>query len=129
MDDEIEVGITLEITETLPSLVCGFNLISGFGYPILRANYNDYNNLETLTIGLHSLKFRIPPYFLAVGNYTVDFDIAIPFKKKINNNEISLSFGILAKSLVGNKYTIENSPMYNSQIRTNLFQEECLVKK
>ena len=126
VNDEIEIGVELEVLKHLDGLVCGFNILSGFGHPLLRASYNDKNGLDTLPVGKHHLKFRIPPYTLAVGNYNIDFDIAIPFVKKISTSDINISFEVAAQNENENKYAIEKSIDYNSIIRPHLFLEESI---
>ena len=125
--DEIEVGIELEVKKEISGLVCGINLISGFGYPILRANYNDFNLLNTLHIGNYLLKFIIPSYFLAVGNYTIDFDIAIPNTARLISEEANLSFKIESNGEIGNKYIQEGSAHFNSIVRPNIFIEDSII--
>lgn len=126
VNDEIEVGFDIEILKPIEGIVCGFNILSGFGHPLLRASYNDKNGLETLPVGKHSLKFKIPPYTFAVGNYNIDFDIAIPYLKKISTPEVNLSFEVSAKSESENKYALEKSIDYNSIIRPHFFIEESI---
>lgn len=123
ISDSIEIGIVIEITKQIPSMVVGFNIVSGFGYPIMRANYNDFNDLETLTPGYHKLSFLIPPYHLAVGQYSLALDISIPFVAKILNEDLPISFEVAAQGEFGNKFTVENSPQYNSIVRINIFKE------
>ncbi len=126
VNDEIEVGFDIEILKPIEGIVCGFNILSGFGHPLLRASYNDKNGLETLPVGKHSLKFKIPPYTFAVGNYNIDFDIAIPYVKKISTPEVNLSFEVAAKSESENKYALEKSIDYNSIIRPHIFLEQSI---
>lgn len=126
VDDEIEIGINLEITQKIDALVCGFNILSGFGHPLLRASYNDQNKIETLPVGKHHLRFRIPPYTLAVGNYNFDFDIAIPYVKKISTPEVNISIEVAAKNEQDNKYALEKSIDYNSIIRPHFFIENSI---
>lgn len=129
VNDEIEVGFDIEILKPIEGIVCGFNILSGFGHPLLRAAYNDKNGLETLPVGKHSLKFKIPPYTFAVGNYNIDFDIAIPYVKKISTPEVNLSFEVGAKSESENKYALEKSIDYNSIIRPHIFIENSINTK
>ncbi len=124
--DEIEIGIELEIKKEISDLVCGINIISGFGYPILRANYNDFNLCNKLNVGKYLLKYKIPPNFLAVGNYIIDFDIAIPFVVRLIGGQVNLSFEIISNSAVGNKYTLEGSAFYNSIVRPDIFVNETI---
>ena len=125
-DDEIEVGIELEIKKEISDLVCGINLISGFGYPILRANYNDFNLMHKLQVGKYLLKYKIPSHFLAVGNYIIDFDIAIPNVVRLIGQEVNLSFKIISKGEIGNKYAQEGSAFFNSIVRPDIFINETI---
>lgn len=128
VNDEAEIGIKFTVLKNLEGLVCGFNIFSGFGHPLLRAGYNDKNQLETLSSGSYHLKFKIPPYTFAVGSYNITFDIALPYVKRISDDTLNLSFEVGAKNADDNKYSLEKSIEYNSIIRPHLFVEESITK-
>lgn len=128
VNDDTEIGIIFKVLKSLDGLVCGFNIYSGFGHPLLRAGYNDKNQLETLSPGSYHLKFKIPSYTFAVGSYNIAFDIAIPYKKRISDDTLNLSFEVGAKDSNDNKYSLEKSIEYNSIIRPHLFVEESIIK-
>jgi lipopolysaccharide transport system ATP-binding protein len=56
----IHVSIKVRISKIIPSLVIGFNLYSAFGFPLARADYNDFNSLKTLDVGIYTFNFIIP---------------------------------------------------------------------
>jgi lipopolysaccharide transport system ATP-binding protein len=121
-NEELEIGIDIECRAQYQSLVIGFNVLSMYDAPILRANYNDFNDINGLHRGRHLLRFRVPPYFLATGAYKLIFDVAIPHLKKLSSEQINLSFEIRAANETGNRYMTENYPTYNSVVRPNLFK-------
>ena len=112
----------LEAERAFREIVLGFNLVSGFGYPVARASFNDYNELTGLKKGQYLLSFLIPKYTIATGAYTIEFDFAIPHVKKLNSEVINLAFEVLPSTEFGNKFLVENSPAYNSIIKTNWFK-------
>ena len=67
----------VKVAKQISSLVIGFNLYSSWGYPLARTDYNDSQNLTTLSPGIYELKFVILPYTLSDGGYHIVFDIVI----------------------------------------------------
>ncbi|MFT4060940.1 MAG: ABC transporter ATP-binding protein [Edaphocola sp.] len=124
--DEIEIGIKLKVKRGQTPLCCGFNIDSSYGYPILRANYNDYNETEGLSEGTYELKFVIQPYLLSIGSYVIRFDISIPFVMQYFGADINIGFDVVSDSVIGNKYNIENMPEYVSTVRPRLFLDNSL---
>jgi lipopolysaccharide transport system ATP-binding protein len=120
-NNDIKIEVLLEAKREFNDIVLGFNLISGFGYPVARASFNDYNNLSGLKIGCYKLSFIIPKFSIATGHYSIEFDIAIPHVKRLNSERINLSFEVLPKNELGNKFFVENSPTYNSIVKLNWF--------
>lgn len=75
-DTAIIIEFDVVLKQNVGSFVCGFNLFSSFQHPLARADYNDKNQLTTLTPGKYHFVYEIPPYTLANGEYKVSFDIA-----------------------------------------------------
>ncbi len=118
--DNLEISIELSVKQKLNDVVIGFNLLSNDFNPLLRAFYNDYNNLTEIDTGTYIVSFNLPSHFLSNGVYKVDFDIALPFVKKINSEKINLEFELESFDTKGNRYYLENQPFFNSIIRPDL---------
>ncbi len=71
---------------------------------------------------MYEILFSIPAYTLAHGEYEVDFNVSIPYVKKINSDNINLSFKIKRNSSVGNKFFIDNNPYFSSIVRADWFK-------
>jgi lipopolysaccharide transport system ATP-binding protein len=121
----IELHLMFELD--MPELVIGFNVLSSFGYPIIRQNYNDYNTLQGIDKGEYIILFEIPAHVLAVGNYILKLDVAIPYVEKLLD-EFELQFSILPFGQLGNKFNSINSPNYNSTIRANWLKDMKKIK-
>ncbi len=119
--DNIHINIELEIKQHIPSLVVGFYIKSNFDDNIIRCFYNDYNDLNTIPIGKHTIKFKIPSYFLAEGVYRVIFDIAIPQREEFSKTKCDLMFDVEAPSRLGNAYLNAKFQTFGSIVRSNLF--------
>lgn len=52
-DSEIRVYMKVKVAKQISSLVIGFNLYSSWGYPLARTDYNDSQNLTTLSPGIY----------------------------------------------------------------------------
>lgn len=91
----IDVMFDVKITENIPSLVIGFNLVSQYDYPIARADYNDLSQLKTLSPGTYRFHFTIPGYTLAPGTYSVVFDVAERNRRRYTTEISNLSFDII----------------------------------
>jgi lipopolysaccharide transport system ATP-binding protein len=118
---KIEIKLKLELFTDFNDLVIGFTLKSVYGNSLASVLYNDFNDYSALRKGTYEILFRIPPYILATGEYSINFNISIPFVKLINSEKINLSFKVIAESYNGNKYFIENDKDFNSIFRPNWF--------
>lgn len=127
IDSKIFIEIEIEFLKSYSNFVIGFNLISQFGAEIARANYNDFLDNKFIEKGRYIFRFKINEYSLAVGSYSVSFDIAIPYVSKINSRNIDLGFNLEARSSVGNIFNLSNSRSYNSQIRQDWFLEKIRI--
>ena len=117
----IEYDITVK--KSIPSLVCGFNIYSSYQTPLARADYNDRNQQTTLAIGTYHLKFKIPPYTLANGDYTIKFDVAERNLKRYTTEKSQLTFSVQqGNDGFGNVFA-ENIPIKSSIIHPDWLVE------
>ena len=121
--DELEVGVRIKVKKQLKEIGIAFNIVSFYSSPLVRVYYNDYNTINTMKPGEYIIKFKIPSYHLAIGKYQIVFDISLPHIIKINSEKISLNFELTSKNLLGNRYTNEPHPLFNSIVRPNWFKE------
>ena len=119
--EDIQVVVEFRVLKKLPDVTFSFILMSSFGHPIAKIIYNDYNQLVGFDPGSFSLEFCIPKFNLAIGTYDIKFDIALPFVKKINSENIDISFEVTSNGALGNRFSVENSSQYNSILRPNWF--------
>ncbi|MDO8896270.1 MAG: ABC transporter ATP-binding protein [Bacteroidales bacterium] len=122
-ESTLKVSITLEAFMDFNDLVIGITIISSSGAPIASSLYNDFNDFKELSKGKYEIIFSIPPFTLAHGKYSIDFNVSIPYVRKINSDECILSFNMYAETSIGNKYYVENNKTLNSIIRTNWFEK------
>jgi lipopolysaccharide transport system ATP-binding protein len=108
----IDISFEVKISKPIRSLVIGFNIYSSFGYPIIRADYNDLNNLTTLENGLYYFNFQLPPYTFSVGEYKIVFDVAEANIKCYTTEKSNLSFNVIT----------------NESHRCNIFNENMAIK-
>ena len=125
---EIIIRIKLELLDNFNDLYIGFTLSSFYGNTLACVLYNDFNNYTSIQKGTYEVSFSIPPYMLASGEYTINFNISIPFVKLISTEKINLSFRVVAENIIGNRYFIENSKDFNSIIRPNWFDKLVKIK-
>ena len=119
---KINIQIKFELIQDFSDLVIGFTLKSFYGNSLASVLYNDFNDCSILKKGTYEVLFTIPPYILATGEYTINFNVSIPYVKLISSEKINLSFKIIAQSYTGNKYFIENNKDFNSIIRPSWFR-------
>ena len=116
-DAAIDVSFGVRINETVGSLVIGFNVYSSFQHPLARADYNDIDGKTTLDKGEYEFHFRIPPYTLSEGDYTVVLDVAEKNVKNYAGEESVLSFGIDINHHSNINAFSENIPIKSSIVR------------
>ncbi len=121
--EKITIKITVEVSKKIEIIDFTFHLHSFFNYPVLMGVFNDFNDMKGIDIGLYELVFEIPPYTLATGKYGVIFKIGYPYIKKIETSICELNFELVSDSEFGNRYLANNSPEYNSIVRSNYFKE------
>jgi lipopolysaccharide transport system ATP-binding protein len=114
--EDVIINLQIIINKDIEKLLIAFNIFSASDSPIVRIGYNDYNDIETLGKGTHTLVFRIPKFHLAVGKYRLELDLAIPNVEKLIN-DISIDFEVYSMNSMGDKYKTRNSIVHNSIIR------------
>ena len=121
-DEAIVVDFTITLKRRVASFVCGFNVFSYYQYPLARADYNDRNHLTTLEPGTYRFVYEIPPYTLAIGEYTILFDVAERNVKRYTTENSRLSFTVQQKTGdgFGNVFS-ERTPQ-----KSSLFCEDWL---
>ena len=118
-DKSIFVEYDIILKTNIPSLVCGFNLYSVNQTPLARADYNDRSQETTLPIGAYHMKYRIPPYTLADGDYSILFDVAERNVKRYTTEKSILTFNVQqGESGFGNIFA-EKIPIKSSIIHAD----------
>lgn len=118
------ITIVLELTlkKQIPSLVIGFNLYSSFQSALARTDYNDENQLTSLSPGTYKLTFQIPPYSLSNGQYKIVFDLAERGVKCYTTELSNLTFTIVqGEECYGNVFA-EDSIIKSSIFRPKWFK-------
>ncbi|MBR5378398.1 MAG: ATP-binding cassette domain-containing protein [Bacteroidales bacterium] len=107
---ELTIKMVVSIRNSIKYLVMGFNLYSSYGYPLARADYNEYDQKYTLPIGDYEITFKIPPFTLATGEYRIVFDVAdIDVKNFAGSNSV-LTFNVAqGERLFGNAFNETNA--------------------
>ena len=117
----IVIEFTVFISKNIGSLVIGFNLYSQFDYPLARADYNDIDGRSSLNPGRYKLKFEIPPYTLATGNYRIVFDLAEKRIRRYSSEKSNLFFTVeQGEECYGNAFS------ESSTFKVSLFREKWL---
>lgn len=126
---EIIIRFKVKIVRKIPSLVIGFNLYSSWGYPLARTDYNDNNDLMTLSPGIYDFEFKIPSFTLSDGDYRIVFDVAERGVKCYTTEASSLSFNIIqdGESRFGNRFC-EQLNFKSSLIRENWMSGFCKME-
>ncbi len=119
----IRIEFEVCVVKSISSLVIGFNLFSGFQYPLARADYNDENNKTTLEPGTYRFTFEIPPYTLSNGEYKIVFDLSERNVRKYTTEKSNLIFSVVhGEDCFGNIYS-ENTQLKSSLIREKWLKE------
>lgn len=115
---ELTIRMVVAVRKPIPQLVVGFNVCNASSCPIARADYNDIDFCQSLPVGTYELLFRIPPYTLATGDYTIDFDVAEMNIKRYTPDDSRLSFHITQNGMkpFGNAFN-ESTLLKNSLVR------------
>lgn len=126
--DHIDVRMTFQLGETFRDIVIGVSIFSGIGNPIVGLLYNDYNDLNEMNPGIYEVTFRIPNNTLATGDYEMDFNLSIPYVKRVTTKKSNLSFSVSADSDYGNRFYMQNNTFLNSIVRPNWFHSINKIK-
>ena len=119
----ILIDFEIHILKKIPSLVVGFNLYSQYLYPLARADYNDESGIVSLAPGTYRISFRIPPYTLSTGSYTIRFDLAEKMVRRYTTEKSWLTFSVsLGGDCFGNAFS------ENIQIKSSLIRGKWLEK-
>ena len=86
-------------------------------------DYNDRNQKTSLSPGSYHLKFRIPPYTLANGVYSVWFDVAERNVKCYTTEKSKLTFDVQQGSDGFGNIFAENIPIKSSIIHADWLEE------
>ncbi len=107
---ELTLRMLVCVRRKIKYLVMGFNLYSSYGYPIARADFNDYDRLHTVSEGTYEIIFKIPPHTLATGEYRIIFDVAdIDVKNYAKKNSV-LTFDVASgETRIGNVFNEVNA--------------------
>jgi lipopolysaccharide transport system ATP-binding protein len=115
----IHISFEVNILKPNRSLVIGFNIYSSYGYPVMRVDYNDFNNLTSLEQGLYRFDFELPPNIFSTGSYKIVFDIAEANVRCYTSEKSNLYFEVMTdENCRCNAYN-ENSSSKSSIIRGN----------
>lgn len=107
---ELTVMMRVAVRSDIRRLVMGFNVYSSYGYPIARADYNDHDQVQTLPRGEYEIRFQIPAYTFATGEYRLVFDVADIDVKNYATSDTALTFEVsVGKQLFGNAFNENNS--------------------
>ncbi|MDR1683624.1 MAG: ATP-binding cassette domain-containing protein [Candidatus Symbiothrix sp.] len=113
----IHISFEVSINKHCRSLVIGFNIYGKFGYPVMRVDYNDYNDLTSLDLGLYRFDFEFPPFLFSTGGYNIVFDVAEANVKRYTSEKSNLYFEVITdENCRCNAYN-ENSREKSSIIR------------
>ncbi len=117
IDNPLIIQITFTCNTLIPDLVVGLNILNHTESPILRFNYNDFDENYLWNKGVYKVLFEIPAYTFANGNYILDCDVAIPNAEKFTDDAMKLHFNMTPKGRNGDAYFVRNSYSYNNIIR------------
>lgn len=118
----IDIEFTVSVNKRIPALVAGFNIMSQYGAPLMRADFNDLSRINTLELGIHKFHFRIPKCSLSNGKYYIVFDVADKDEKCYTTEKSHLMFEVfIDEEHPVNAYNEEN------QIKASIVRNIQLV--
>ncbi len=119
---EIFVNFEIIVGRPINSLVVGFNLVSSYQHPLARTDYNDREFVNTLKPGRYQFLFKIPPFTLSDGDYTIRFDIAERNVRNYATEKSCLSFSVVQdENCFGNRFS------ENIDIKSSIIRQDWLV--
>ena len=92
---ELVIRMVVAVRENITNIVIGFNILNPLEVPIARCDYNDIDHVRSLPVGDYEVLFRIPPYTLTKGEYTMTFDVAEHNVRNYAPEESSLALNIV----------------------------------
>lgn len=113
----IDIKFKISVNKNLPSLVVGFNIMSQYGAPLMRADYNDLSRINTLEKGVHEFHFRIPKCNLSNGKYYIVFDVAEKDWKLYTSEKSNLMFEVFVDEEKPVNAFNEDIPIKSSIVR------------
>jgi lipopolysaccharide transport system ATP-binding protein len=116
--EELEIGVTFRAETHIPDLWLTFTILSPQGAELITVFYNDFRDIGPISPGTYQAKFRIPAFTLAAGGYRIEFNVSLPFIKRLNSNLSSLSFEMLGNpDGRGDRYFVRGYSTYSSVVR------------
>ena len=116
-DSAIDVFFRVRVNENIGSLVIGFNIYSSFQHPLARADYNDVDGRTSLEKGEYEFHFRIPPFVLSEGDYTIVMDVAEKNIRNYAGEDTVLSFRVSVNEQSNINAFSENMDIKSSIVR------------
>jgi lipopolysaccharide transport system ATP-binding protein len=126
-DQDLEIGIELEINENIREVGVGCIILTAEGMPIVRLFFNDFNEITKLDKNKYLFRFVIPAYHLSKGEYQIQFDISLPNIQKVNSEKINLNFNLVSNGQLGNRYNSDSHPLFTSILRPNWFKDISII--
>lgn len=121
VNQKITIEYCVAINGTVNNLVCGFNLISSYHYPIARADYNDFEKRVTLEKGTYIFRFVIPANTLSDGAYRIVFDVAERNVKNYADDDSAITFDV---NIPSNSFI--NAYSEDMDIKKSIIREQWL---
>ena len=113
----IIIKLNVTITKNIPMFVMGLNIYSSFQYPLIRFDFNDISQENSLSPGKYEMLVEIPPYTFSNGEYKIKFNIAERNVRRYDTDKSNLIFTVAqSDDGFGNVYA-ENIPIKSSIIR------------
>ena len=125
----VDVKVKVRINKLVKQLVLGFNILSSHQNPLIRVDFNDFNGLETLSVGTYEFTFQIPAYTLSNGSYTIKFDVAERNVENYAKEDSILTFEMAVENNSAFNLYSENIPTKVSIVRGNWLKDYRFVNK
>lgn len=123
---DILVGIKIIVLKPISGFVLGFTLFSEFGYELARVLYDDREGQPVPIVqpGIIKQTFLIPANTLAMGGYSIEFDVGIHRKKRIVKEEGKLNFELVQTKGLGLRF-----PTPGGRGRSGLFRPDWVFNR
>lgn len=105
---DIEVGLEVDVKESINNVIMGFTLFSEFDYELAYVLYDDKDDStpRPLSKGKIIKRFVIPKDTLAKGTYRIQFDLGIHMVKAITTHEGALEFTLDNIAGLGRRFVV-----------------------